>query len=64
MNQAGKRSDKQAGGFARAAALTPERRSEIAKEASLKRWAGVKKAAELAASVEVENFTPSMSTSG
>lgn len=63
MKQDGKRSDKQAGGFARAAALTPERRSEIAKEASLKRWENVKKAAEVAAPVEVVELS-SASTSG
>lgn len=34
-----KRVDKQPGGFARAAALTPERRSEIARLAVQKRWA-------------------------
>lgn len=34
-----KQSSKQKGGFARAAALTPERRKEISRNAVLKRWA-------------------------
>lgn len=34
-----KRADKQIGGFARAKALTPERRSQIARDAVVKRWA-------------------------
>lgn len=44
-----KRADKQIGGFARAAALTPERRQEIAILAVKKRWenyAAIKKAGE------------------
>ena len=34
------RGDKAAGGFARAAALSPERRTEIAKNAAVARWEG------------------------
>ena len=34
-----KQKNKQTGGYARAASLTPERRSEIARNAVLKRWA-------------------------
>lgn len=34
-----KQANKQVGGYARAAALTPERRKEIARNAVLKRWA-------------------------
>ena len=34
-----KQTNKQAGGYARAASLTQERRSEIARNAVLKRWA-------------------------
>lgn len=33
-----KQTNKQAGGYARAASLTPERRTEIARNAVLKRW--------------------------
>lgn len=64
MNNEGKRADKQAGGFARAAALTPEQRSEIARKGGLKRWEGVKKAAKLAAFEEAEDITDSANTYG
>lgn len=38
-----KHSSRSAGGKARAEALTPERRTEIAREAAQKRWAGVER---------------------
>lgn len=61
-----KRADKQIGGFARAAALTPERRIEIARNAVAKRWANrtdVKKGLE-APLDGVEALTQSTSDSG
>ncbi len=64
MTTAGKRTDKQAGGFARAAALTPERRSEISRNAVMARWAGhVKKAGEVPALVELDRVSGSTSDS-
>jgi hypothetical protein len=62
-----KRADKQAGGFARAAALTPERRTEIARNAVLKRWANrtdVKKAGTNPALDQVEAVIQNTSGSG
>lgn len=53
-----KRADKQPGGFARAKILSPERRSEIARDAVNKRWAGhVKKAGVIPALVVAEPLT-------
>lgn len=46
-----KQANKQVGGYARAAALTPERRKEIARNAVLKRWANA-----------VENQSPKVTT--
>lgn len=51
---------KQAGGFARAAALTPERRAEIARTAAQARWSK-KKAGEAPAIVEDIPITGSIS---
>lgn len=56
-----KRADKQIGGFARAAALTPERRKEIALNAITKRWA-VKKAGDNPAVDGAETVTQEAST--
>lgn len=54
-----KRADKQAGGFARAAALTAERRTEIAREAGRKRWLlrDEKKAGEAPALIDAAHVT-------
>jgi hypothetical protein len=62
-----KRADKQAGGFARAKALTPERRTEIARNAVLKRWANrtdEKKAGLAPASDQVEAVIQNTSVAG
>jgi hypothetical protein len=47
-----------AGGFARAAALTPERRAEIAREAAQKRWGGALVAAAIATDAPVQAPRP------
>ena len=50
-----KQANKQTGGYARAASLSPERRSEIARNAVLKRWAiAGGKAGNVPASIEVQ----------
>lgn len=60
-----KRADKQIGGYARAAALTPERRKEIAQHAVQTRWANRTDVKKGAASPLQEGTDPvKQSTSG